>query len=153
MKGTQLTYLRGNFLETDFPQEYFEAGYAVQVLCHIGMKYFENLNEPYDEDADYRVLNKINELLKPEGFFIASLPIHEEYTVNGYISPTGVNLLPHKKGRIYDMERLEDICEETGFALQEIEIYEGWNPKLEDEQVKITDPEQNYMALCVFKKL
>lgn len=151
-------FTKGNFLNLDLPEKAFDAGLAVQVISHIGMIYFLGKNdpyaknEPYDENADYRTFEKIQEILKPGGIFIASLPIHNKFTIDGYRSPEGENLLPAKKGRIYDKNRIEDMLHKAGLTITEFQLYKGWNPKLEDKTITEMIEEQNYMALIKVKK-
>ncbi|KKN07875.1 hypothetical protein LCGC14_1062480 [marine sediment metagenome] len=146
------TYTRGNFLAVELPDNYYDGGLAVQVISHIGMVYFTDQNEPYDENADYRVFQKVARLLKPGGIFVTCLPIHNEFTVEGYRSPEGVNLLPAKKGRISDRARINDTLKEARLTLEDIQIYEGWNPKLGDKTVNEMIEGKNYVALLKVKK-
>ncbi len=146
------TFTRGNFLALELPENSFDGGLAVQVISHIGMVYFVGQNEPYDEDADYRVFEKIHRLLKPGGIFTTCLPIHNKFTIDGYRSPEGVSLLPSKKGRISDYNRINDTLKEAGLILEDIELYEGWNPKLGDKTVNEMIEGNNYLALLIVKK-
>ena len=145
-------YTRGNFLAVELPENHFDGGLAVQVISHIGMVYFVGQNEPYDEDADYRVFEKIYRLLKPGGIFTTALPIHNEFTTEGYRSPEGENLLPPKKGRIYDKHRIDDILNKAGLALCDFQTYDGWNPKIEDKPMTEMKEGKNYLALIIIKK-
>lgn len=150
-KHKNFTYIRGNFLDVDMPLKQYDAGYAVQVISHIGMKYFEKQNEPFDLDADFRVMKKINKLLKTSAFFITGLPIAKNFTTR-YVTPEGKKLLPENKGRIYDRLRLHAIIYESGLFLTNSELYRGWNPKLGDEPIAKMNPEENYMALLTIYK-
>jgi hypothetical protein len=139
-------YIRGNFLDVQLDEHSFNAGYAVQVISHIGMQYFQKRgNEPYDERADFRVWSKISKLLKPNGVFITGMPFAEKYTT--YIP----KILPRNKGRVYDEKRLNTVLSEAGLKIVKKEFYSGWNPKLEDKPIKELD-DVNLILLVVSKQ-
>ncbi len=147
-----LTFTRGNFLELDLPENSFDSGLAVQVISHIGMVYFTGQNEPYDVKADYRVFEKIGRLLKPGGIFTTCLPIHNKFSIRGYVDREGVVQLPPKKGRIYSLYRIKDMTKKAGLTIDNLEIYAGWNPQLGDKPVTEMEKGSNYLALLTLRK-
>jgi SAM-dependent methyltransferase len=139
------TYFRRDFLEAPFPENAFDAGYAVQVISHIGMKYFmKRGNAPFDLNADYRVWKKISKLLKPKGIFVTGMPFAKKFTT--YVS----KLMPTDKGRVYDEKRLRDVLKKAKLKLLKKEVYSGWNPKIGDNQ--ITKLGEVNLALITVKK-
>ncbi len=147
-----LTFTKGNFLDLHIEDNIFDGGLSVQTLAHIGMVYFVGQNEPYDVDADYRVFEKIGRMLKPGGLFTASVPIHGRFSTRGYTDHDGVVQLPPKKGRIYSLYRLKDTTKKAGLFLTNVEIYDGWNPKVGDSTVKEMEKGKNYLALFTMRK-
>jgi SAM-dependent methyltransferase len=144
-KDENFTYFRRDFLEAPFPENFFDAGYAVQVISHIGMKYFMNRgNALFDLNADYRVWKKISKLLKPAGLFVTGMPFAKKFST--YVP----KLMSIEKGRVYDGKRLRDVLKQSKLKLVKKEVYSGWNPKIGDK--RLTKLGKVNLALFVVKK-
>lgn len=133
-----LRFVKGNFLEKQFLNNYFDCVVAISTIEHIGLDCYGG---PLIEGGDQRTIKKIHRILKPGGIFIVTLPFGRKEMM--------------KTQRVYDGKSLGTLLGE--FKIEKEEYYEYslgfWKKVKKEELSRIRFSEDNQgLALILGRK-
>ena len=112
-KHPNLTFIRGDFFDSEFKDNEFDAVLAVSSIEHAGLGHY---NEKGREEGDFRLVKEIRRILKPGGRFIITVPFGTGGRTKSY--------------RIYDSDRLDALLKGFKTDVEEHCIKKGrcWIP-------------------------
>jgi len=112
-KHPNLTFIHGDFFDSEFKDNEFDAVLAVSSVEHAGLGHY---HEKEREGGDFRIVDEIRRILKPGGRFIITVPFGSGGQTKSY--------------RIYDSGRLDRLLEGFRIDAEEHCIKKGrtWIP-------------------------
>lgn len=133
-----LQFVRGNFLEKQFPNNYFDCVVAISTVEHIGLDCYGG---SLIEGGDQKTIKKIHKILKLGGIFIITVPFGRREIM--------------KTQRVYDTQSLSNLLRE--FKIEKEEYYEYshgfWKKVKKEELARIRFSEDNQgLALILGRK-
>lgn len=124
-------FVLGDIRNTNFPDNFFDAAYAVSTLEHIGLSGRYGVTEE-DLEGDARAVKEIGRILRPSGILLCTVPYGREAKI----------IKPLQK--IYDGLSLDTLFY-SWIRKDEIWYCRGddgyWNPLSNKEAVKIDNPD------------
>jgi SAM-dependent methyltransferase len=99
-------FIKGNFLENQFPDDYFDYVIAISTIEHIGLDAYGG---SLIKDGDKKTVKEIYRILKKRGKFLLTLPFGKKKIT--------------KNQRIYDSDSLGDLLRD--FRVEKEEYYKA----------------------------
>ena len=130
----------GNIGKTDFPDNYFDAVYAVSTLEHIGLSGRYGVNKE-DLHADAKTVKEIARILRPGGKLLCTVPYGREVKIIKSLQ------------RIYDNKSLEKLFD--NWKRNDISWYsrktDGYWTSLSDKEATEVENPQGESALALLE--
>ena len=132
-KHPNFRFISGSIWNTNFPDNFFDAVYAVSTIEHLGLSGRYGITKE-DAEGDVRAVREIARILRPDGIFLCTVPYGKEARI---IKPLQ---------RVYDKSSLERLFrnwtwKDEVYYSQDDKGY--WVSMPEENVIKVEDPSGN----------
>ncbi len=132
-KHSSFHFILGDIRDTSFPDNFFDAAYAVSTIEHIGLSGRYGITRE-DLEGDSKAVREIARMLSPGGTLLCTVPYGREAKI---IRPVH---------RVYDKSSLEKlfhdwVMKDEIYYLRKSDAY--WVPLSKDDAAKVDNPDGN----------